>query len=77
MTRTMMMIVTMITTGMMTIKVEKIEAVEREVVVGVNVGRVGVVRTMMTIVMMIMTGMIREMTVEENMVEEKAARIVG
>jgi hypothetical protein len=77
MTRTMMMIVTMITTGMMTIKIEKIETVERVVVVGENVVREGVVRTMMMIVMMITTGMIREMIAEENIVEQKAERVVG
>jgi hypothetical protein len=72
--RTMMMIVTMITTGMIMIK---IETVEREVIVGENVVREGVVRTMMMIVMMITTGMIREMIAEENIVEQKAARVVG
>ena len=70
-----MMIVMMVTTGT---KIEKIEAVERGIIVGEeNVVGKRVKWTMMRIVMMITTGMVRKMIVEENIAEEKAARIVG
>ena len=75
---TMTMIVMMITTGMMTTKIDEIEPMEGVVIVGEeDVVGVRVVRTMMTIVMMTTKKMIGEVIVRRNVVEEKAARIVG